>query len=144
MHRTASGASMSSEPSLDSTPPEFTELAVEMSEVNRRRVEGIAFLLSSPDGSSYRQRLREVSGSLGISARSMRRLVQRWCETGLPGAVRSVRSDRRASRLCCEWQSFIIETWRWGNSEGRRMNPSQVAVRVKARAAVDVDHGCCC
>jgi putative transposase len=126
---------MSSERPPDSTPPEFVEMPVEMGEVDRRRVEGIAFLLASPDGASYRQRLREVSESLGISARSMRRLVQRWREAGLPGVVRPVRSDRGASRLCCEWQSFIIETWRWGNREGRRMNPSQVAVRVKARAA---------
>lgn len=99
-------------------PPDsaaFTEMAVEMSEVDRRRIEGIAFLLSSPDGASYRQRLWEVCESLGISARSMRGLVQRWREAGLLGVVRPVRSARGASRLSCEWQSFILETWRWGN-----------------------------
>jgi Homeodomain-like domain len=96
----------------------LAEMPVEMSEVDRRRIGGIAFLLASADGASYRQRLREVSESLGISARSMRRLVQRWREAGLSGVVRPVRSDRGASRLCSEWQSFIIETWRWVNREG--------------------------
>ncbi|MBC7880096.1 MAG: hypothetical protein H7Y37_02075 [Anaerolineae bacterium] len=72
MHRNP-GALMSSEPPLDSTPPEFVEMPVKMGESDRRRVEGIAFLLASPDGASYRQRLREVSESLGISARSMHR-----------------------------------------------------------------------
>jgi hypothetical protein len=56
---------MTSEHPPDSSPPDFVELPVEMGEVDRRRVEGIAFLLASPDGASYRQRLREVSESLG-------------------------------------------------------------------------------
>jgi putative transposase len=124
---------MSSDRPPDSTAPDFVEMPVEIGEVDRRRIEGIAFLLSSPDGASYRQRLRGVSESLGIRARIMRRLVQRWREAGLTGVVRPVRLDRGASRLCSEWQSFIIETWRWDNREGRRMSRAQVWVRVKAR-----------
>jgi hypothetical protein len=56
----------------------LTEMPVEMVDLDRRRLEGIAFLLVTPDEASYHQPLREVSKLLVISARSVRRLVQRW------------------------------------------------------------------
>ena len=106
----------------------------DVSELTVRRAEAIGSLAHSPKGASYRRRLREVAEELELSERSVRRLVQQWRAEGLAGLERLERADRGVSRLSEEWQAFIMQTWRWGNREGRRMSRAQVVVRVMARA----------
>jgi putative transposase len=76
-----------------------------------------------------------------LSERSVRRLVQQWRAEGLAGLERLERADRGVSRLSEEWQAFIMQTWRWGNREGRRMSRAQVVVRVQARA-IEIGEAC--
>jgi len=71
---------------------------------------------------------------LGISVRSLRRLIQRYRETGIKGLSWRRRGDRGQRRISLDWQEFILKTYREGNQNGCRMTRAQVAVRVKVRA----------
>jgi putative transposase len=116
-----------------SAPPWI--LTRELSEVEGLRLEVVQQLLRESDGTTMRQRQQSAAEKLGISVRSVQRLVSRWKQDGLEGLLRLDRRDRGAYRVDEEWQKFILKTYRQGNREGRRMTQAQVAVRVKARAA---------
>jgi putative transposase len=76
----------------------------------------------------------QVAQSLGISLRSLQRLVKAWRDCGIRGLSGQPRRDRGDPRISEDWQDFILKTYRDGNRGSRQMSPLQVAVRVKVRA----------
>lgn len=106
-----------------------------LSERDRRRVRELQELLRHQGQPDYVAAQKRAARRLGISVRSVQRLLQRWRRDGVSGVVRQERCDKGRSHLSEEWQGYILKTWREGNREGRRLSPAQVFLRVRARAA---------
>jgi len=107
------------------------ELPVEV----QQRMQVIQRLLSAEGTKSYGLVQERSARELGISVRSLQRLVKRWRESGLAGLRKQVRSDQGETKISQDWQEFIIKTYREGNRGSRSMSAAQVWLRVKARAA---------
>lgn len=101
----------------------------------RLKQEIIQSLLEPCDRITYGQRQREAAQKLGVSVRTVRRLVKKWEEKGLEALTQTTRTDKGKHRIDEEWQEFIIKTYKEGNKGSKRITPKQVAVRVQARAA---------
>jgi putative transposase len=82
----------------------------------------------------YGEAQREAARVLGVSIRSVQRMMKAWREEGIAGLMPRSRRDRGNMRISEEWQEFIVRSYRDGNRGSRRMSPGQVALRVKARA----------
>lgn len=100
----------------------------------RERVSVLQQLLATADQPNYGKRQQAVAGKLGMTERSVRRLVRQLREEGVESVVRRVRSDRGLKRISKDWQQFIMQTYKEGNRGSRSLSPAQVAVRVKVRA----------
>jgi putative transposase len=109
----------------------ITELPLEA----RLKQEIIQNLLEPCDRITYGQRQREAAEKLGVSVRTVRRLVKKWEEKGLEALTQTARTDKGKHRIDREWQEFIIKTYKEGNKGSKRITPQQVSVRVAAKAA---------
>ncbi|HEY9826538.1 MAG TPA: helix-turn-helix domain-containing protein, partial [Stenomitos sp.] len=103
----------------------------------QERVEGIQTLLLYEGREGYVEKQRELAEKLGISQRSVQRLVKRWREEGLKGLQVRPGGDQGQFWVGEEWEKYIIKTYREGNLGSSRMTPAQVAVRVKAKAQAE-------
>lgn len=101
----------------------------------QRRLGVIQRMLAAEGTKSYGKVQQRSAKELGITVRSLQRLVKRWRESGLAGIKKQVRSDQGAAKTSSEWQEFVIKTYRDGNRGSRSMSRAQVWLRVKARAA---------
>jgi putative transposase len=120
-----------------SVEPEAAEDSVLLGTLNeweRKRLVLLQELIATIDQPDYGKRQQAVADELGITVRSVRRLVRQMREHGVASVVRRTRSDRGAARVSENWQQFILQTYRDGNRGSRQMSPAQVAVRVRARA----------
>ena len=120
--------------SLSSEIETSNVILTSLSESERERLRIIQELVAQSDRRDYGKCQRAAAKKLGISVRSIRRLISKWHKEGIAGVVRQRRSDSGEARISKEWQEFIVKTYRDGNRNGLRMNRSQVAVRVKVRA----------
>lgn len=100
----------------------------------QRRLEVIQNLITYQGTNRYAQMQRQAAQSLGITVRSVQRLLKTWREQGLAGLSKKRRSDREAVKISSQWQQFIVKTYREGNRGSQRMSRAQVAVRVRVRA----------
>jgi putative transposase len=114
--------------------PERNELMGRLSESERRRLKKIQELIAEKDQAGYGKRQEAVAKKLGISVRSVRRLIRRIKEEGNKSVIRQVRSDKGKTQINEEWERFIVKTYQEGNRGSTQMSPAQVAVRVKVRA----------
>jgi putative transposase len=116
------------------------EVAVEqallgtLEEADRKRLTLLQALIATIDQPGYGKRQQAVADELGITIRSVRRLVRQLREHGVASVLRRSRSDRGANRISDNWRQFILQTYRDGNRGSRQLSPAQVAVRVRARA----------
>ena len=99
-----------------------------------RRIEVIQQLLGVRGTDRYGEIQRQSALKLGITVRSLQRLVKSWEEQGVAGLLKHPRSDRGVLKTSVDWQKFIVKTYRDGNRGSKRMSRAQVAVRVKVRA----------
>src|SRR5687768_9319186 len=106
----------------------------ELPDYVQQRMRIIQQLLAARGTKTYRQVQVQAARSLGISVRSLRRLVKAWQELGVGGLLRQPRSDQGSIKASQEWQDFIVKTYKDGNRGSRQMSPTQVAVQVRARA----------
>jgi putative transposase len=109
-------------------------IGLEMPPAVQKRMEGIQRLLRYEGSGEYGRKQEELAEELGISQRSVQRMVKAWREEGLQGLMVRPRRDRGAARIHEDWQQFIMKTYKEGNRGSRQLSPLQVAVRVKARA----------
>ena len=100
----------------------------------QRKLEIIQSLIEPCDRATYGQKLRETAEKLGVSVRSVQRLVKNWEQEGVAGIAKDSRRDKGMYRISDFWQDFIIKTYKEGNKASKRMTPKQVAVRVEAKA----------
>jgi putative transposase len=100
----------------------------------QQRVEVIQQLMVARGTKRYAKVQQQGAQRLGISVRSLRRLVKSWQEYGIAGLSRQMRSDQGAVKISSQWQQFIVKTYREGNRGSQRMSRAQVAVRVRVRA----------
>jgi len=100
----------------------------------QRRLEVIQNLITYQGTNRYAQMQRQAAQNLGITVRSVQRLLKTWREQGLAGLSKKRRSDREAVKISSQWQQFIVKTYREGNRGSQRMSRAQVAVRVRVRA----------
>ncbi|WP_228061785.1 Mu transposase C-terminal domain-containing protein [[Phormidium] sp. LEGE 05292] len=110
------------------------EIITEFSEEALLKQQVIQSLLEPCDRITYGQRQREAAEKLGVSVRTVRRLVKKWEEKGLEALTQIKRVDKGQHRIDEEWQKFIIKTYKEGNKGSKRITRQQVALRVKARA----------
>jgi putative transposase len=106
----------------------------ELSSEVQARVGVIQRVIGARGGKQYAQVQQEAAGQLGMSVRSLRRLVRSWQEEGIAGLTRQERSDAGALKISEEWQEFIVKTYQEGNRGSRRMSAAQVFIRVKVQA----------
>lgn len=100
----------------------------------QQRIEVIQQLLAAQGSEHYGQVQQQAALKLGISVRSLQRLVQAWRKQGVAGLYRQRRRDYGQVQTSAFWHEFILKTYREGNRGGRRMSRAQVAVRVKVQA----------
>ncbi|MCP6761974.1 MAG: DDE-type integrase/transposase/recombinase [Fischerella sp. CENA71] len=100
----------------------------------QQRIEVIQHLLAAQGSENYGHVQKQAALKLGISVRSLQRLVQAWREHGVAGLYRQRRDDYGQMQISGFWQDFILKTYREGNRGGRRMSRAQVFVRVKVQA----------
>jgi putative transposase len=109
------------------------EIVEETIEV-QQRIAVIQQVMAVRGTERYAKVQRQGAKQLGMSVRSLRRLVLSWQKQGIAGLVRQTRSDQGSSKHSENWQAFILKTYREGNRGSRSMSRAQVAVRVRARA----------
>jgi putative transposase len=112
----------------------IVEGGTELPNYVQQRMRIIQQLLAARGTRTYTQVQRQAARSLGISVRSLRRLVKAWQELGVAGLSRQPRSDQGSIKVSQEWQDFIVKTYKDGNRGSRQMSPAQIVVQVQARA----------
>lgn len=100
----------------------------------QERLEVIQQVMAVRGTEGYAKEQQQAAKKLGLSLRSLRRMMRRWQEQGIAGLKRQSRSDQGTSKQSQEWQAFIVKTYREGNRGSRSMTPAQVVLRVRARA----------
>ncbi len=113
---------------------EFASLDIDLSPDVQLRVKVIQQLMAVSGTERYAKVQQQAAQNLGISVRSLRRLVKSWKEQGIAGLSRQVRSDQGCIKTSSDWHDFIVKTYREGNRDSRQMSPAQVEVRVRVRA----------
>jgi putative transposase len=113
---------------------EFVSVDIDLSPDVQRRVKIIQQLMCVSGTERYAKVQQQAAQNLGISIRSLRRLVKSWKEQGIAGLSRQMRSDQGRVKTDPNWHDFIVKTYREGNRASRQMSPAQVEVRVRARA----------
>ena len=96
-------------------------------------MEIIQSLTEPCDRKTYGIRKREAAKKLGVTLRSIERLLKKHQEQLLVGLTKT-RSDKGKYRISEDWQEFILETYKEGNKGSKRMLRNQVFLRVKGRA----------
>lgn len=109
-------------------------IVTELSEEAQLKLEVIQSLLEKSDRTTYGQKLKEAAEKLGVSMRTMQRLVKKWEQDGVVGFTQTGRADKGKHRIGEFWENFILKTYREGNKGSKRMTPKQVALRVQAKA----------
>ena len=97
------------------------------------KMELVQSLTEPCDRATYSKRKKAVAEKLGVSIRSVERLLKKYREQGLVGLTKT-RSDKGQSRISEDWKKFIIETYKKGHSNGKRITRNQVVLKVKGRA----------
>jgi len=115
-------------------PDESNAIATELSDEAQLKLEVIQTLLEPCDRITYGQKLKDGAEKLGVSVRTVQRLVKRWEKDGLTALIQANRTDKGKHRIGEFWENFIIKTYQQGNRGSKRMTPKQVALRVNAKA----------
>lgn len=110
------------------------ELMRPLSKAERERLAMLQGLIAAKEIAGYGKRQEEVAKKLGLTVRSVRRLMRRMKEEGNASAIRKERGDKGKARIGKEWEKFIVRTYQEGNRGSTQISPAQVAVRVKVRA----------
>jgi len=113
---------------------EIVDRGSELPDYVQERMRIIQQLLAARGTKTYKQVQGEAARRLGMSVRSLRRLVKAWQELGVAGLTRQRRSDQGRIKVSQEWQDFIVKTYKDGNRGSRQMSPAQVVVQVQALA----------
>ncbi len=99
----------------------------------RIKMEIVQNLTEPCDRATYSKRKKAAAKKLGASIRSVERLLKKYREQGLV-ALTKTRSDKGKIRIGEDWENFIIETYKKGNKNGKRITRNQVFLKVKGRA----------
>jgi len=67
------------------------------------------------DRTTYGQKLKEAAEKLGVSVRTVQRLVKKWEQDGVVGFTQTGRADKGKHRIGEFWENFILKTYREGN-----------------------------
>ena len=123
-------------PSSDETASsvEVQEIVTELSDEAKLKQEVIQSLMEPCDRRTYGPRQTEAAQKLGVSVRTVRRLLAKWEQEGLAAINQDQRADKGKHRIAPDWQDFILKTYKEGNKGSKRITPAQVAIRVQARA----------
>jgi putative transposase len=100
----------------------------------QQRLDVIQKIITAQGTDRYGKVQQQGAKQLGMSVRSLQRLVKSWREQGLTALSKQPRVDQGAVRISEEWRVFILKTYREGNRGSRSLSPAQVAVRVSVRA----------
>ena len=119
----------------DETDGEWEIVLAPMMIEMQQQMEVIQGLIAAQGTSRYGAIQQQAARKLGISVRSVQRLVKTWHERGLSGLTKQARSDQGAVvKISAQWYKFILRTYRDGNRGSQQMTPAQVALRVRAHA----------
>jgi len=121
-------------PTLRETDGAWEIVVSEPSLEVQHRIEIIQTLISAQGTERYGKLQQQAAKKLGITVRSLQRLVKRWRQQGLAALLKQPRVDQGSLKISSEWQEFIVKTYREGNRGSRSMTPAQVVLRVRARA----------
>jgi putative transposase len=111
------------------TTLEKNVIATQLSEEAQVRLEVIQSLLEPCDRTTYGQKLREAAEKLGVSLRTVQRLVKKWEQDGLVGLAQTGRADKGTHRIGEFWEKFITKTYNEGN-KGIDILPPLIGVPI--------------
>ncbi len=97
------------------------------------RMEVVESLIEPCDRTLYRERKQQAAEKLGVSIRSIERLMKKYREEGFVGIIKT-RADKGTIRIDQEWFDFILDAYKKGNQNGKRITRHQVFLKVKGRA----------
>jgi putative transposase len=120
-------------------PSETNIIATELSAETQLTLEILQNLLEPCDRATYGQKLKEAAERLGVSVRTVQRLVKNWEQDGLVGISETSRVDRGKYGIVKFWEDFMIKTYKEGNKGSKRMTPKQVALRVQAQTSPGIE-----
>ena len=100
----------------------------------QQQIEVIQQLIAAQGTERYGKLQQQAAKKLGMSVRSLQRLVERWREQGRSALSKQHRMDQGAIKISSDWREFILRAYREGNRGSRSLTPAQVALRVRARA----------
>ena len=106
----------------------------QLTEKTQRRMEVLQRLKSYKGSAEYREEKSRAAKELGVSDRSLRRMIVSYREEGIEGIMRKERSDSGEMKVSEEWREFIEKSYRKGNRGMRRTSVAQVAKLVESRA----------
>jgi putative transposase len=111
----------------EASDQEEAAVVVTLREEERERLRLVVGLMGAIEQGDYGKRQQAVAEQLGITVRTVRRLVRAMRGEGVASVVRRSRSDRGAVRISESWQQFIIATYREGNRGSRQLSPAVVS-----------------
>ncbi|ACK70509.1 Transposase-like Mu [Gloeothece citriformis PCC 7424] len=126
---------MSSPPSTSNDSPQPQRLPSDemITDEVKVKMDIIQSLIEPCDRVTYRQRKEQAAKQLGVTIRSVERLLKKYREQGLI-ALAKTRSDRGKTRIDDDWKEFILNTYKEGNKGSKRITRHQVFLKVKGRA----------
>ena len=92
----------------------------QITEEVKLKMELVQSLTELCDRVTYSKRKKAVAEKLGVSIRSVERLLKKYREQGLVGLTKT-RSDKGQYRISEDWKKFIIETYKKGISNGKKI-----------------------
>lgn len=97
------------------------------------RMEVLQELAQTCDRETYNKRKREAAQKLGVTIRSIERLIKRYREAGVEGFTKG-RSDKGKYRIGADWYRFIVQAYKEGNQGDEVMSRNRVFSLVQERA----------
>jgi putative transposase len=98
------------EVNANNSPTSSRPIVSELSGEAKVKLDVLLSLIEPCDRATYGERLRAGAKKLGISVRSVQRLVKTYQEEGLAALTSTNRADRGKHRISEFWQDFIIKS----------------------------------
>ncbi|ODH02147.1 hypothetical protein A4S05_25310 [Nostoc sp. KVJ20] len=104
----------------------------------QQKVDVIDAIVQAPDKNARREAIAEAAKALGKSTRTIKRMIERVQKDGV-ATLAVGRQDKGQFRISEQWFKFIVDTHKWGQTKGSRINHNQIHVQLISLASKGED-----